>query len=228
MPSLLQICTAFGLAAGAGTRATIPVLALGFFHYTPYFKLSEQWIWIASPPVMVVLGALLLVEIWAVSHPEIGEYAEWASYAPALVAGFIAFAAATGSVDQSMLQLAASGILGGASSVAVRYAWHRIKRHAEPVFETGDGARKYVAWTELGTASALSAAAFTVPALGIAGILVGFSLMSALWWVLRPNRFCPSCGQPIHRRTLRCAHCRVVMNGHLRGGTGRQSRVGSA
>lgn len=214
MPSLLQLCTAFGLAAGAGTRATIPVLALGFFHYTPYFELSEQWRWIASPPVMVVLGALLLVELWAVSHPEIGEYAEWASYAPALVAGFIAFAAGTGNVDQSLLHLAASGILGATTSVAVRYAWHGIKRQAEPVFESGDHARKYAAWTELGTATALSAAAVTIPTLGIAGIFAGLGLMAALWWVLRPNRFCPSCGQPIHRRALRCAHCRLVVNGH--------------
>ena len=34
--SLLSYCTAFGLSAGAGSRAGLAGLALGLFHYTPY------------------------------------------------------------------------------------------------------------------------------------------------------------------------------------------------
>ena len=41
---------ASGLAAGAGSRAWIVLLALGGFHYTPYFKMIEAHAWVASAP----------------------------------------------------------------------------------------------------------------------------------------------------------------------------------
>ena len=63
MESLMTYMAAFGLAAGAGAKAVIPVLALGAFSYTPYFELSQRFAWIADPPVMIVLGVLVFVEI---------------------------------------------------------------------------------------------------------------------------------------------------------------------
>ena len=49
MESLMTIMAAFGLSAGAGAKAFIPVLALGAFSYTSYFELSERFAWVADP-----------------------------------------------------------------------------------------------------------------------------------------------------------------------------------
>ena len=59
MESLMTYMAAFGIAAGAGAKAFIPVLALGAFSYTPYFELSSRFEWIADPMVMAVLGVLI-------------------------------------------------------------------------------------------------------------------------------------------------------------------------
>ena len=98
----------FGLAAGAGGRASLVVLGLGLFHYTGYFELSDPYLWIASPPVLAVVGVLALVEILADMSPDFSELADLAGYLPAAIAGFIALSAVTGQVDDSLLRLSLS------------------------------------------------------------------------------------------------------------------------
>ena len=123
---LLSYMTAFGLASGAGGRASMVLFSLGIFHHTAYFNLSESFLWVASVPVLFVLGALTLVEVLADLHPELSELNDMAQYLPSLVSGFIAFAAVTGDVDSSLLQLVASGVMGGATSSVVRYARNQV------------------------------------------------------------------------------------------------------
>ena len=89
MESLMTYMAAFGLAAGAGAKAAIPVLALGAFSYTPYFELTERFAWIADPLVMAILGVLVVIEIVVDSHPDLGRFSDFASYLPKVVAGFI-------------------------------------------------------------------------------------------------------------------------------------------
>ena len=103
MESLMTYMAAFGLAAGAGAKAVIPVLALGAFSYTPYFELSQRFAWIADPAVMIVLGVLVFVEIVVDAHPDLGRFSDVAAYLPKVVAGFLGFAAVTGTLDDSMV-----------------------------------------------------------------------------------------------------------------------------
>lgn len=132
MGILEQYLTAFGLSAAAGTRASVPVLALGSFHYTPWFELSREWAWIAHPAVMGLLTVLLALEFYAESHPDLSALNRFAGYAPALFSGFIAFASVTGTVDESLQSLAASGALGGITALVVRHARNRFHRAVEP------------------------------------------------------------------------------------------------
>ncbi len=103
---------AFGIAAGAGAKAFIPILALGAFSYTPYFELSSRFEWIADPMVMAVLGVLVIAEIVVDAHPDLGRFSDVISYLPKVVAGFIAFAAVTGRLDDNLVQLGTSGSAG--------------------------------------------------------------------------------------------------------------------
>ena len=93
---LLPLMSGFGLAAAAGSRSCLVLVALGLFHHTPYFHLSPQFAWIASPVVLCVAFVLALVEIAADAHPEISELVEVAAYLPKAVVGFIALAGSTG------------------------------------------------------------------------------------------------------------------------------------
>lgn len=206
---LMQYLTAFGLASGAGTKATIPMLALGLFHYTPWFELSGRWDWIASPPVLATLLIMLIAELWIDSHPELGEWASWAAYLPTMVSGFIAFAAATGTVDRSLLQLAGSGLLGGATSVAVLAGRNRIRGHSRRHIETIHDSMPMIASAgEAGIATTISAAAILAPVLSVFVVGVGLASLGLLSRVLdAPRNLCAGCGGLIRVGALVCPSC---------------------
>ncbi len=126
MDGLLPLITGFGLAAGAGGRASLVALLLGVFHYTPYFELSPSFAWLASIPVLFILGVIGVAEMWIDAHPDLKEFAHYPTYLSAFAVGFIALAASTGDVDSSLLSLAGSGILGGLTGTTARYARNQI------------------------------------------------------------------------------------------------------
>jgi len=80
LENIVSYLTAFGLATGAGTKATIPVIALGLFHHTRYFELSPRWEWIASPPVPAVPIALLPRGPPAALPPSVPTRQVWPTY----------------------------------------------------------------------------------------------------------------------------------------------------
>ena len=211
MENIVQYLTAFGLATGAGTKATIPVIALGLFHHTKYFELSPRWEWIASPPVLAVLIALLVVELYADSHPEFGSWIDSVGFLPAIVFGFISFAAATGTVDSSLLQLTGSGLLGSGTAVVVKGVRNMVRRpfrdHVESVHEhVGTAATM----GEAVFAGGVSAASVLAPVAG--AILAGVALLSAisLGAITRGAKaVCPKCAAKIDPRALVCPACRA-------------------
>jgi hypothetical protein len=210
MESILSYLTAFGLSTGAGTKASIPVIALGLFHHTPWFELSPRWEWIASPAVLVILTVLLVIELWADSHPEFGEIVDTIGYLPAIVAGFISFAAATGTVDSSLLQLSASGLLGSGTAVVVRGIRNRMRAPIrQNVEDLHEHAGAIATAGEAGAAAVISAASFVAPVAGAAA--AGIAIVSALAiGGALGNRAvpCPHCGAPIDPRALVCAKCK--------------------
>ena len=213
MESILPYLTAFGLSTGAGTKASIPVIALGLFHYTPYFELSPRWEWIANPAVLIVLSGLLLLELYADSHPELGELVDTIGYLPSFVAGFIAFAAVTGKVDSSLLQLAGSGLLGSGTAVVVRTVRNRMRApFRESVEDLHDHAGVFATAGEAGAATAISAASFVVPAAGAVAALLAVISALALGGIARGAKVaCPHCGAMIDRRALVCAGCKAAV-----------------
>ncbi|MCD4750516.1 MAG: DUF4126 domain-containing protein [Thermoanaerobaculales bacterium] len=209
MSSIMTLMTAFGLAGGAGAKAFIPLLVLGGFHYTPYFELSGSFAWIASPPVMVVLGILVVLEILVDSVPELGEYSDLVAYLPKVVAGFIAFAAATGAVDADLMHLGVSGVLGGGTAGAVHWLRNRIRRPFREVAENvHEGAARVASLGEAGASVFVSGSAVLAPPLAIVGM--GSAVMLGLVVVRkfddRPG-VCGACGGPLRKDALACPSC---------------------
>jgi hypothetical protein len=210
MESLMTYMAAFGLAAGAGAKAFIPVLALGAFNYTPYFELSQRFAWIADPAVMVVLGVLVVVEILVDAHPDLGRFSDVAAYLPKVVAGFLGFAAVTGTLDDSLVQLGASGILGGGTAAGVHWLRNQVRRPFRDLAEdTHETAGKLASVGEAGASVTLAGTALVAPPLS-ALLLVGFVALSVVTVrAVDARRIpCPRCGEPIRPGALACPHCR--------------------
>jgi hypothetical protein len=213
MESLMTYLAAFGLAAGAGAKAFVPVLALGAFSYTPYFELSQRFAWIADPAVMTILAVLVIVEIVVDAHPDLGRLSDVAAYLPKVVAGFLGFAAVTGTLDDSLVQLGASGILGGSTAAGVHWLRNQVRRPfrdlAEDAHET---AGKFASFGEAGASVALSSTAIVAPPLS-ALLLVGFVAVAVVTMRAADGRRVPCglCGGAIRPGALVCPHCKAEL-----------------
>ncbi|MCK5376412.1 MAG: DUF4126 family protein [Acidobacteria bacterium] len=210
MESLMTYMAAFGIAAGAGAKAFIPVLALGVFSYTPYFELAERFAWIADPLVMAILAVLVIAEIVVDSHPDLGRFSDVVAYLPKVVAGFIAFAAVTGRLDENVVQLGASSLFGGGTAAGVHWLRNQVRRPFRDLAEDAhEGAGKLASIGEAGASAALSGTALLVPPVSVL-MLVGFVAFSVIVIRTADRRrvACIHCGEPIRPGALVCPHCR--------------------
>lgn len=210
MESLMTYMAAFGIAAGAGAKAFIPVLALGAFSYTPYFELSQRFAWIADPVVMAVLALLVVAEIVVDAHPDLGRFSDVVAYLPKVVAGFIAFAAVTGSLDDNVAQLGASGILGGGTAAGVHWLRNQVRRPFRDLAEEAHSSvGRLASLGEAGASATLAGTAVLAPPLSML-MLGAFATTAVVVSRTAENRRvgCLHCGEPIRPGALVCPHCR--------------------
>jgi hypothetical protein len=210
MESLMTYMTAFGIAAGAGAKAFVPILALGAFSYTPYFELSRNFSWIADPVVMAVLAVLVIAEIVVDAHPDLGRFSDVVSYLPKVVAGFIAFAAVTGSLDEDLVQLGTSGLLGGGTAAGVHWLRNQVRRPFRDLAEETHGSvGKFASLGEAGASATLAGTALVAPPLSML-MLGGFAASAVVVSRAADGRrvACLHCGEPIRPGALVCPHCR--------------------
>ena len=210
METLMTYMAAFGLATGAGAKAFIPILALGAFHYTPYFDLTGRFAWIADPLVMGILAVLVVLEIVVDSHPDLGRFSDYVSYLPKIVAGFIGFAAITGQLDSDVAQLGVSGVLGGGTAAGVHWLRNKVRQPFRDFAEdTHESVGKVASLSEAGASAALSGTAVVVPPLSM---VLAFALVGGSVAVARKAEArrvpCAHCGEPIRPGALVCVHCK--------------------
>lgn len=210
METLMTYMAAFGLATGAGAKAFIPILALGAFHYTPYFDLSGRFAWIADPLVMGIIAVLVVLEIVVDSHPDLGRFSDLVSYLPKIVAGFIGFAAVTGQLDPDVAQLGASGVLGGGTAAGVHWLRNKARQPFRDIAEdTHESVGKVASLSEAGASAALSGSALVVPPVSM---VLAFAFVGGSVLVARRSESrrvaCSHCGEPIRPGALVCVHCK--------------------
>lgn len=210
METLMTYMAAFGLATGAGAKAFIPILALGAFHYTPYFELTGRFAWIADPLVMGIIGVLVVLEIAVDAHPDLGRFSDFVSYLPKIVAGFIGFAAVTGTLDPDVAQLGASGVLGGGTAAGIHWLRNKVRQpFREFAEDTHESAGKVASLSEAGASAALSGSAMVVPPVSMA---LAFAFVGGSVYVARRTEArrieCVHCGEPIRPGALVCVHCK--------------------
>lgn len=211
MEPLLSSMMGFGLATTAGSRAGVVMLGLGLFHHTGHFTLAPQFSWVASPVVMSVLAVLALAEVWADTHPEIGELVDLAALLPKVVVGFIAFAATTGEVDESLLELIGSGVLGSVAAGTTHLFRNKLRTAVRELSEYTTGHLNSVySHTETGSAVTLVATSFFAPMLVL--VMVVFLGGMGIWTmqiVTNRKKRCiyENCDEMLHIKATRCPTC---------------------
>jgi Domain of unknown function (DUF4126) len=181
-----SIIAGFGLSAPAGLNAWLPLLIVGLagrFHLfnltlrAPFNLLTNTW-------VLVVLGVLLLIEIFADKIPAVDSVNDVIYTFIRPVAGGILFAAHSGAVGG--VDPTAAFILGVLAAGSV----HAVKATSRPIVTatTGGLGNPLVSMTEDMIAGVTTVLALVVPI--AAAAIMGALLLGAFYvvWRLRARR----------------------------------------
>ena len=90
---LVSVAIGLGLAAAAGFRVFVPLLALGLASRQGLVPLAPGFEWIASPPALIAFGTATVVEVLAYHVPFLDHLLDVIATPSAVVAGTIASAA---------------------------------------------------------------------------------------------------------------------------------------
>lgn len=211
---VMQILTGAGLAGATGHRAFVPPLLIGLAHHMDFVRLSEKFQWLADPKVMAILAVLAIVEYLAEKNPDAPEIVNLAMKLPKLVSGFIVAAAAMGTVDEGVVALSASGILGSATSLGVDTMRAGVK-HAiqQPLSDATHGASdKALGVAESAWSGFVTYLAWVIPILAIVAIAIVASVWLGRKRIEKANRVpCAKCGFLRHPEAKVCPGCREVV-----------------
>lgn len=90
---LVSIAIGLGLAAAAGFRVFVPLLALGLASRQGLVALAPGFEWIASPPALIAFATATIVEVLAYHVPFLDHLLDVVATPSAMVAGALASAA---------------------------------------------------------------------------------------------------------------------------------------
>ena len=114
--ALLGIAVGFGLAAAAGFRVFVPLLAAAIAAKTGVLTLSPGFHWLATTPALAALGTATVLEVGAYSVPWLDQLLDIIATPAAMLAGMLAAASVV--VDlPPVLKWGAVLLAGGAAGV---------------------------------------------------------------------------------------------------------------
>jgi hypothetical protein len=176
--------SAFGLSAGAGLNAYIPLLVVGVIgHYTNWIKLTPPYDLLANPWILILVGVLLIIEMLADKVPAVNHINDIIQTVFRPAAGAIVFAASAHALTGIHPVLALAGGLLVAGGV------HTVKSAAirpAGTATTGGTANVPVSIAEDVTATVVSILSVVVPVLVIVFVVVFLALI--IWWFWRRAR----------------------------------------
>jgi hypothetical protein len=177
-----HLATGASLAACAGLRAFLPLLAVGVAGRLGIVPLSESWSWLAEGAALWVLASAVLIELAADKIPLVDHALDAVQVVIKPLAGALLMAAA--SADTTPLAATVLWILaGGAIAGGVHLAKAKLRLLATAV--TAGTVNPALSAAEDVGAAAGSALALLAPLLALALALAGCAIV---WLVLRRPR----------------------------------------
>jgi Domain of unknown function (DUF4126) len=166
---LLPVSLGVGLAAAAGFRVFLPLLAMGVAVKAGYLPITEGFNWIATTPALLMLAVAAVAEIIAYYIPVFDNLLDGLATPTAIGAGVAMTYAVIGDVDP-MLKWTLAIIAGGGAAAATQGAT-TVLRGASTVTTAGLG-NHAVATGELFGAVLMSLLAIIFPYVALIAALV--------------------------------------------------------
>lgn len=143
MELLLSICLGIGLAAAAGFRIFLPLLALSVASYFDWFDLPESWSWLGDWQALMLLGLATILELLAFYVPWFDNVLDSIAVPLASVAGTILFFVTLGDfepwVSWSLAIIGGggtAGVIAGSTAAARAVSTTTTMGFANPVLST--------------------------------------------------------------------------------------------
>lgn len=169
MEILLSFFLGLGLAASAGFRIFLPLLAMSLATHFNFIPLADSWAWVGSIGAIMALSVASVIEVLAYYIPWVDNMLDTISVPLAGLAGTLLMAVALTDVSPFMqwgLAIIAGG--GAASTISATTATTRM---ASSVATVGVG-NPIVSTIETATAFFLSAVSILIPFLGFLMVLL--------------------------------------------------------
>ncbi|HET9493873.1 MAG TPA: DUF4126 domain-containing protein [Chloroflexia bacterium] len=179
MDVITTILSGFGLAAPAGLNAWLPLFITGLAHRFELVKLTSPFDLLGNTWVLVVLGVLLTIEVFADKIPAVDSINDVIHTFIRPAAGGVLFAAQTGAIDG--MDPVFAFILGAVSAGGV----HAVKAAGRPLVTatTGGIGNPLVSLIEDIIAGVSTILALIVPV--VAAVIMLIILIVAGWQVWR-------------------------------------------
>jgi len=172
---LLSIATGLALAAAAGFRAFVPLLAAALAIHFGYLEPARGFDWLGEPFVLVALSVAVAAEIAAYYLPGVDHALDLIGAPVAVAAGIVAAAGVMVGLPDWLRWLTA--IVAGGALATAGHALNAVGRGKTGAASGGLGNPAY-ATAELGSAILLAVLALLLPLLALAAL----ALLAAWAW----------------------------------------------
>ena len=167
LESLLSIALGIGLAAAAGFRIFVPLLAAGIAARTGFLPLTDGFQWLGSTPALLMLGTAAVVEVLAYYIPGVDHLLDVVAGPAAVGAGVVASASVMADIPQAVMWPLA--IIAGGGVAGLTKGTTALLRAKSGVMTAGL-ANPVVATVETVGATGITVLALVVPLLCLAAI----------------------------------------------------------
>ena len=175
----LSVAAGLGLAAAAGFRAFVPLLAAGVAIHFGWVEPARGFDWLGEPIVLVALGIATVTEVAAYYVPGIDHALDLIGAPVAVAAGIVAAAGVIVGLPEWLRWLTA--IAGGGAVATAGHALNAIGRAKTGAASAGLGNPVY-STAELGGSLLLSGLAILVPLVAL------LAVVAFVAWALRRRR----------------------------------------
>jgi Domain of unknown function (DUF4126) len=166
---LLPVSLGIGLAAAAGFRVFLPLLAMGLGVRGGYIPVTEGFQWVATTPALIMLTVAAVLEVIAYYIPVLDNLLDGIATPTAVGAGVAMTYAVLGDVDP-MLKWTLAIIAGGGAAAATQGAT-TLLRGVSTVTTAGLG-NQALATTEILGAVVMSLLAIVLPYIALLAAII--------------------------------------------------------
>ncbi len=174
MSAVLSVAAGLALAAAAGFRAFVPLLAAGLAIQFGYLEPAAGFAWLGDPLVIIALATATAVEVAAYYVPGLDHLLDAIAAPVAVAAGIVAAAGVMAELPDWLRWLAA--IAGGGSLTALTHAANALGRVKTGASTAGTGNPLY-ATGELASAALIAGIAVLLPLVALVALAIALIVL---------------------------------------------------